>query len=69
MKIKFIKQLTFFLKHNDNNITVLSSKFENQNFHSRFSVRKKIYLYKIHNRETNSHLFSKRVGLYLKKYL
>ena len=58
---KIYKAINFFLKHNDNNITVLSSKFEHQNFHSRFSVKKKIYLYKIHNRETNSHLLSKRV--------
>ena len=58
---KIYKAINFFLKQNNNKITVLSSKFESQNFHSRFSVKKKVYLYKIHNRETNSHLLSKRV--------
>jgi len=58
---KIYKAINFFLKKNNNSITVLSSKYVSRSFHSRFSVKKKIYLYKIHNRETNSHLLSKRV--------
>ena len=58
---KIHKAINFFLKKNNNSITVISSKYVSQNFHSRFSVERKIYLYKIHNRETNSHLLSKRV--------
>ncbi|MBD23206.1 MAG: tRNA pseudouridine(38-40) synthase TruA [Alphaproteobacteria bacterium] len=58
---KIYKAINYFLKQNNNKITVLSSKFVNQEFHSRFSVKRKIYLYRIHNRETNSHLLSKRV--------
>ena len=57
---KIYKAINFFLKQTDNKITVLDSSFVDENFHSRFSVKKKIYLYKIHNRDTNSHLLSKR---------
>ena len=58
---RIFKAINFFLKARKNKITILSSKFINENFHSRFSAKKKIYLYKIHNRETLSHLLSKRV--------
>ena len=58
---RIFKAINFFLKERKNRITVLNSEFMEENFHSRFSAKKKIYLYKIHNRETVSHLLSKRV--------
>ena len=58
---KIFRAINFFLKQNNNKITVLNSEFVSQKFHSRFSALKKIYLYKIHNRDTNSHLLSQRV--------
>ena len=58
---RIFKAINFFLKERKNKITILNSEFMKENFHSRFSVKKKIYLYKIHNRETVSHLLTKRV--------
>ena len=58
---KIFKAINFFLKERKNKITILKSEFMKENFHSRFSAKKKIYLYKIHNRETVSHLLYKRV--------
>ena len=39
---KIHKAINFFLKKTNNSITVLSSKYVRQSFHSRFSVKKKI---------------------------
>ena len=58
-KISFaINQL---LKKNNNKITILKSEKVPNSFDSRFSVKKKTYLYKILNRSTNSHILDKRV--------
>ena len=38
---KIYKAINFFLKQTDNKITVLDSSFVDENFHSRFSVKKK----------------------------
>ncbi len=53
--------LNNFLKKRKNKITVLKCSKVNDSFHARFSAKKKIYLYKILNRSTNSHLLEKRV--------
>ena len=58
---KIFKALNFFLKKKKNKITVLESKIVNKNFHSRFSVKKKYYLYKVFNRETKSYIQENRV--------
>lgn len=48
------------LKKNNNKITILNSTYVNNSFHSRFSVKKKTYLYKILNRTTKSFLYEKK---------
>ncbi len=58
---KIFKALNFFLKKKKNKITVLESKIVNKNFHSRFSVRKKYYLYQVFNRETQSYIQENKV--------
>jgi len=49
------------LKKENNTITILESKIEDKLFHSRFSAKKKTYLYRILNRKTRSHLLKNRV--------
>ena len=58
---KIFKALNFFLKKKKNKITILESKIVNKNFHSRFSVRKKYYLYQVFNRETQSYIQENKV--------
>ena len=58
---KIFKALNFFLKKKKNKITILESKIANKNFHSRFSVRKKYYLYQVFNRETQSYIQENKV--------
>ncbi len=56
--------LNNFLKKRKNKITILKCKKVSDSFHARFSAKKKIYLYKILNRSTNSHLLEKRVWFF-----
>tara|TARA_Y200000002_G_scaffold150240_1_gene124201 strand:- start:62 stop:811 length:750 start_codon:yes stop_codon:yes gene_type:complete len=58
---KLCKSLNYILSKNKNRITILKCSLEKNNFHSRFSVRKKKYVYKILNRSTNSYLYEKKV--------
>ena len=58
---KFCKSINYILSKNNNRISILKSSFERDNFHSRFSVKKKIYIYKVLNRPTNSYLYDKKV--------
>jgi len=58
---KIFRALNFFLKKKKNKITILESKIVNNNFHSRFSVKKKTYLYKIFNRTTQSYIQENKV--------
>ena len=58
---KLYRSINYILSKNDNKITILKSSIENNNFHSRFSVRKKKYIYKILNRSTKSYLHEKKV--------
>ena len=64
---KIFRALNFFLKKNNNKITILESKIGNKNFHSRFSVKKNtIYIKFIIERL--SHIFKKiEYGLFLRK--
>ena len=41
---KLHKSINYILSKNKNRITILKSSFEKNNFHSRFSVRKKKYI-------------------------
>ena len=58
---KIFKALNFFLKKKKNKITILESKIANKGFHSRFSVKKKHYLYQILNRNTQSYIYENKV--------
>ncbi len=58
---KIFKALNFFLKKKKNKITILESKVVTSNFHSRFSAKKKYYLYKIFNRNTKSYIQENKV--------
>ena len=58
---KIFRALNFFLKKKKNKITILESRIVNKNFHSRFSVKKKYYLYKILNRNTQSFIHENKV--------
>ena len=58
---KIFRALNFFLKKKNNKITILESKIVNKDFHSRFSVKKKYYLYQVFNRETKSYIQENRV--------
>ena len=58
---KIFRALNFFLKKKKNKITILESNIVNKNFHSRFSVKKKYYLYQVFNRETKSYIQENRV--------
>ena len=52
--------LNSFLKKRKNKITILECKKVKKTFHSRFSAKKKTYLYKILNRKTKSYLQTNR---------
>ncbi|MAI28843.1 MAG: tRNA pseudouridine(38-40) synthase TruA [Rickettsiales bacterium] len=58
---KIFRALNFFLKKKKNKITILESKIVSKNFHSRFSVKKKYYLYQIFNRNTQSYIQENKV--------
>jgi len=58
---KIFRALNFFLKKKKNKITILESNIVNKNFHSRFSVKKKYYLYQVFNRETKSYIEENKV--------
>ena len=59
-----IERLSFalnsFLKKRKNKITILECKKVKKSFHSRFSAKKKTYLYKILNRRTKSYFHTNR---------
>ena len=57
---KIFKAINFFLKKKKNTITILNSKLVDDSFHARFSAKKKFYLYRILNRETQSFLSENR---------
>ena len=58
---KISNALNYLLKKSKNKITILKSEKVSAIFHSRFSVKKKIYLYKILNRSTPSFIQENRV--------
>ena len=58
---KIFRALNFFLKKKKNKITILESKIVDKNFHSRFSAKKKYYLYQILNRNTQSYIHENKV--------
>tara|TARA_B100000963_G_scaffold78988_1_gene67089 strand:- start:786 stop:1532 length:747 start_codon:yes stop_codon:yes gene_type:complete len=58
---KISNALNYLLKKSKNKITILKSEEVSETFHSRFSVKKKIYLYKILNRSTSSFILENRV--------
>ena len=58
---KIFRAINFFLKKKKNKITILESKIVSKNFHSRFSVKKKCYLYQIFNRNTKSYIQENKV--------
>ena len=53
------KALNFNLNKRKNKITILKSVVERDEFHARFSAKKKTYLYRIYNRESISYLHDK----------
>ncbi len=57
---KVFHALNFYLKKEKNQITILDSKIVKPTFHARFSAKKKIYLYKVFNRATESFLIKNR---------
>ena len=61
LKLKNFYGLKFFFKKKKNKITILESRIVNKNFHSRFSVKKKYYLYQILNRNTQSFIHENKV--------
>ncbi len=66
-----IKKIAMALNHllmiSKNNIVILKSERVSLSFNSRFSVKKKTYLYKIINRSTPSIIFKKRAWFVPKK--
>ncbi len=58
---KIYLALNYLLKNSENQIIILKSEKISSLFNSRFSVRKKIYLYKILNRTTPSSIFKNKV--------
>jgi len=57
---KLHKSINYILSKHKNRISILKSSFESDNFHSRFSARKKKYTYKILNRSIKSFLYEKK---------
>jgi tRNA pseudouridine38-40 synthase len=57
---KICKSINYILSKNKNRISILKASYETDNFHSRFSARKKKYVYKILNRSTKSYLYENR---------
>ncbi len=53
-----LASMNFFLRKNKNSISILNIKKVSKNFHARFSVKKKVYAYKILNRKSQSPLSS-----------
>ncbi len=64
-KISFA--INHLLKKTKNQITILKSEKVSSLFHSRFSVKKKTYLYKILNRSTSSFILENRVWYFPRK--
>jgi|TARA_B100001540_G_C15679894_1_gene584302 tRNA pseudouridine38-40 synthase len=64
-KLKFLNSLNFFLKENE--ISVISIKKRNDNFHARYSAKKRIYKYIILNRLARPSLQFGRVWFVIKK--
>lgn len=58
---KIYKALNFYLKKKKSKITILDSIKVDDKFHARFSAKKKIYLYKILNRNTKSFILENKV--------
>ena len=58
---KIYSALNYLLKKSDNQIVILRSDKVSSLFDSRFSVKKKTYLYRIFNRTTPSSIFKNRV--------
>ncbi len=58
---RIFKALNFYLKKIKNKITILDSIKVDDKFHARFSAKKKIYLYKILNRNTKSFILENKV--------
>ncbi len=59
--------INYLLKKNENKISILNSEKISQNFDSRFSVKKKTYLYKILNRTTASFILEGKVWFIAKR--
>ena len=57
-KFHFLNSMNFFLKETD--ISIIDLKKKKQDFHARYSAKKKIYKYIILNRETCSPILKKR---------
>ncbi len=57
---KMSSALNYILRKKKNEITIIDSRYVAKNFHSRFSVKKKKYLYKIINRPTYSYLLKNK---------
>ena len=53
--------LNFLLNESSNDISILTSEEASLEFHSRFSAKKRTYLYKILNRRSPSPIYSNRV--------
>ncbi len=64
---KIYLALNYLLKNSKNQIVILKSEQISSLFNSRFSVKKKIYLYKILNRTTPSSIFNNKVWFIPKK--
>ncbi len=62
---KFLNSMNFFLKNKS--ISIIKINKKNINFHSRHSVKKKIYKYVILNRSTPSPIYENRSWLIKKK--
>ena len=57
---KICYAINYFLKKNNDTIVIIDSEFVETTFHARFSVKKKIYLYKIFNRKIPSFFLEDR---------
>lgn len=58
---KISSGINHFLKNRENQISILNSEVVGENFHSRFSAKKRSYVYKILNRRSPSPLIHDRV--------
>ena len=64
-KDKFLRSINYFMKHE--NVVILSIIKKNNNFHSRFSAKVRIYTYIINNRLSESVLEKNRAWHVIKK--